>query len=112
MIKVTTHCEHNVISSVVASLGKNDLDEGINSLINIVVKEVLIILMDKRERKRKREREREERERENAPTGRGLSACIGIIANAFPSPPSLTISHCGCTCDTRLYMMLSKQTYI
>ena len=44
ILKVTTHCEHDVICAVVASLSQNGPDEGIDSLINIVVEKALVIL--------------------------------------------------------------------
>ena len=44
VLKVTSHCEHDVICAVVASLNQNGSDEGIDSLINIVVKQTFVVL--------------------------------------------------------------------
>ena len=63
MVKVATHCEHDMIGAVVTSLKENHLDERFHTLINIVVKQTLVIL------KIMRGGERREREREKA--GRG-----------------------------------------
>jgi hypothetical protein len=44
IVKITTESEHDVLRSVVASLKENILDEGINSLIHIVVHQVRVVL--------------------------------------------------------------------
>ena len=46
-MEVTSKREHDVISSEVAGLQKNVFDEGIHTLIDIVIKEVGIILKKK-----------------------------------------------------------------
>ena len=45
-MEVTTKREHDVVSSEVASLQENVFDEGIHTLINIVIKKVGIILKE------------------------------------------------------------------
>ena len=47
IVEVTAKCEHDVISSEVASLQENVFDEGIHTLIDIVIKEVGIILKER-----------------------------------------------------------------
>ena len=60
MVKIATHCEHDVVGAVVTSLKENHLDERFHTLINVVVKQTLVIL------KTMRGGERREREREKA----------------------------------------------
>ena len=48
MIKIATHCEHDVVSAVVTSLKENHLDERFHTLINVVVKQALVILETRR----------------------------------------------------------------
>jgi hypothetical protein len=44
MIKVASHCEHDVVGAIVTSLKEYHLDERLHALIHIVVKQTLIIL--------------------------------------------------------------------
>ena len=44
ILKVTAKREHDIVSSEVASLQKNVLDEGIYTFVDIVVKEIRVIL--------------------------------------------------------------------
>ena len=48
VMKITAKSEHNVLSSIVASLEENVLYECIHTLIHIVIKEVRVILKCKK----------------------------------------------------------------
>ena len=64
VIEVAAHQEHDVVSAIVASLKKNHLDERLNTLIHVVVKQTLVILWKGRWGKREERGNIEERERE------------------------------------------------
>lgn len=44
ILKVTAKCEHNIVCPEIARLEKNVLNEGIHTLLNVVVKQTGIIL--------------------------------------------------------------------
>ena len=44
ILKITTKCKHDLVGSKVASLEEDVLDEGIHTVLHIVVKQVRVIL--------------------------------------------------------------------
>ena len=63
VVKIATHREHDVVGAVVTSLKEDHLDERLHSLINVVVKQTLVILEVRRGREREGEGKRKRKRR-------------------------------------------------